>query len=407
MTLPNTGITSTMVGDKIGSESRKWSVLCTHSNINKWSKWKPVISNKATSLIEQDFQNVDYGLVAPDPTTDFKSTVNNNWIYEKPINFPHRIGDFRNYNHDAPAPMGIESDFVIKEGQVSKIFSVALTVGDNPYYISLDDFKSGFRTDIGNYYYGIVFVNGATEVYQTATENIANGGNDLVVNLNHAVFKSTGTKAYHLLCDIKATSLTNVSGAGVGLLKFLPVPTKDNSNNVSTITIKPALAMKLNIVGISTQKQPTFWSPPSNYSGIGGSHFKTLGMVYLLIELENPEETGSQYFHTAGLEMGANPTYFGVNTNKFAAKLYNMQGDEVSEIEVPSDKEDTGGGSSPILKKTRCIVGVEQGILNRDGRTAIQDIPMNLRGQEILTTISIYKSGGRINSVAFNAKAEA
>lgn len=404
--IADNGITPTIVANELGVNSRSVGYLCISNKINKWSKWKPVRYNTYNGITEQILQDVDYGLVTPTPSTNFKTVVNSDWVYEKPAGFPHRIGDFRNYNHDAPPPMGIEGDFSIKEGQISKVFSAALNVGNSPYFISLNDLKDGFRTDIGNYYYGIVFVNGATEVYQTATENIANGGNDLVVNLNHAVFKSTGTKAYHLLCDIKATSLTNVSGAGVGLLKFLPVPTKDGSNNISTITIKPALPMNLSIVGISAQKQPVFWSPPSAYTGIGGSYFKTLGMVYLLIELENPEETGSQYFNTVGLEMGANPTYFGVNTNKFASKLYNVRGDEISEIEVPADEEDTGGGR-PILKKTRCVVGVEQGILNRDGMVAIQALPMNIRGKEILTTISIYKSGGRIGSVAINAKAEA
>ena len=42
MALPNTGITTYLVGNTLGTTSRNVSALCKHTNINKWAKGKPI-----------------------------------------------------------------------------------------------------------------------------------------------------------------------------------------------------------------------------------------------------------------------------------------------------------------------------------------------------------------------------
>jgi hypothetical protein len=40
--LPNSGITTTLVANTLGISSHSVSQLCTHSNINYYSKYKPI-----------------------------------------------------------------------------------------------------------------------------------------------------------------------------------------------------------------------------------------------------------------------------------------------------------------------------------------------------------------------------
>ena len=42
MALNSTGITTSAVGNALGTTSRNVSTLCKHANINKWAKGKPV-----------------------------------------------------------------------------------------------------------------------------------------------------------------------------------------------------------------------------------------------------------------------------------------------------------------------------------------------------------------------------
>ena len=42
MALGTTNISTTLVGTTLGTSSRDVGTLCTHPNINPWSKWKPI-----------------------------------------------------------------------------------------------------------------------------------------------------------------------------------------------------------------------------------------------------------------------------------------------------------------------------------------------------------------------------
>ena len=114
MALGTTGIGSEVVGAAIGIADTRWSVLCTSSNINKWSKYKPVIYPViATAGITNWWKAVDgnCGLSIPEYLNidSLVTAITNGvtWNYNKPTggaSSPYRLGDFRGYAHDANIP---------------------------------------------------------------------------------------------------------------------------------------------------------------------------------------------------------------------------------------------------------------------------------------------------------------
>ena len=87
MALGETNITTTLIRNAIGAASNAVGALCSHVNINRFSKKKPVRGTYPTS------SNGKYGL-----------DLANNWVYLQPrgsaYSEPYRMGDFRGYEHD-------------------------------------------------------------------------------------------------------------------------------------------------------------------------------------------------------------------------------------------------------------------------------------------------------------------
>jgi hypothetical protein len=102
--LPITGVNSTIVKEALGAGSHKWSVLCKHANINKWSRWKPIKSNKDEGITESDLITAHCGLDR-DPQTQ---VITYNPPRGKAYSEPFRIGDFRGYNTLATPPVTVE-----------------------------------------------------------------------------------------------------------------------------------------------------------------------------------------------------------------------------------------------------------------------------------------------------------
>lgn len=116
MALPNSNITTTMVGNELGLSTRNVGNLCSSTVINKWSKWKPVRYPKVGGLTVDDLKSVNFGLtteeVSPSQLPSTKALENGMFIggtYLKPRggaqNEFYRLGDFRNYEHQAIPPV--------------------------------------------------------------------------------------------------------------------------------------------------------------------------------------------------------------------------------------------------------------------------------------------------------------
>lgn len=115
MALPSSNITTSMVGEKLGTTSRNVGYLCTYEWINKWSKWKPIRSNLIT-IDNDELEDKNWGINIP-LFTSVLGVVNAirggddtyEWEYRRPLGgqaSPYRLGDFRNYEKDAYSPIG-------------------------------------------------------------------------------------------------------------------------------------------------------------------------------------------------------------------------------------------------------------------------------------------------------------
>ena len=127
MALPTTNITTAMVRNELGAATNNVGALCTHPNINKWAKYKPVRYQKNGGLTESERASVSYGLslMPAGSLENLIQSYNSNSegvIYAKPNggNYPFRLGDFRGYTHNAQQPYGLSnSESVFTEGSGS------------------------------------------------------------------------------------------------------------------------------------------------------------------------------------------------------------------------------------------------------------------------------------------------
>jgi hypothetical protein len=127
MGLRTTNITTTLVGNALGSSSHVLSTLCTDASINKWSKYKPVQGNYPAG-------DGFYGLDMSD------------WDYIKPTN-TFRLGDFRSYNHYASPPFELTTYPASTVYNVSG-FTFSITVNESdltPEDLTLGDWYFGVK----------------------------------------------------------------------------------------------------------------------------------------------------------------------------------------------------------------------------------------------------------------------
>lgn len=174
MALGTTNISVSLVNDEIGAGSSDVGTLCTHPNINKWSKWKPIRSNKVVGLTLTDLQNANFGLSIPyfSSLSLLMSAYYDlpgggaDWGYNRPrglnYNEPYRLGDFRNYEEDAVAPImgGYTTTTVYTSGPASARVvrsSIMINMGSD-YEIGYDDLSMSYQ------YFGIALHNGTSFV---------------------------------------------------------------------------------------------------------------------------------------------------------------------------------------------------------------------------------------------------
>ena len=103
MALPSQGITISMVRNALGEHTNDLGSLCTSNKINKYSFYKPITSNKLI-LTDVDFYATNDGFSAQSYNNAidcWNACVNGNtWVYN-PVDPPYRLGDWRNYEHNA------------------------------------------------------------------------------------------------------------------------------------------------------------------------------------------------------------------------------------------------------------------------------------------------------------------
>ena len=113
MALPSDKINTSLVKTTIGASTNDVGGLCVHPSVNKWSKWKPVRWNKVDGITLANLEAINYGISYSsyaniDAVKQAYQSGTDGWVYQKPRGGalePYRLGDFRNYEHSAIAPI--------------------------------------------------------------------------------------------------------------------------------------------------------------------------------------------------------------------------------------------------------------------------------------------------------------
>lgn len=159
--LPNSNISTSLVANTLQTSSHNVGALCSHENINKWSKYKPLIwpytnlSNLPVNMQRhqaadgkcgfKDIQWMDVQQILD----HYLGEGLNCWEYARPTggaSAPYRLGDFRGYDHDAP--MFLQST-IIKGDEIrinraigSATYTFNFNVYDTGTNITIDDFSN-------------------------------------------------------------------------------------------------------------------------------------------------------------------------------------------------------------------------------------------------------------------------
>lgn len=108
MALPTTGITASAIATALGNASRNFKTLCTDTNLNPWSRYKPgYLKSDGTADKFVEWQPPRGGGFT-DPrgyNSDSASSLEG-----------YRLGDFRGYNHSAVLPYLSEPGSTIEFG---------------------------------------------------------------------------------------------------------------------------------------------------------------------------------------------------------------------------------------------------------------------------------------------------
>ena len=238
MALPNSGITTTIVGKEIGSSSRKVSVLCKHPNVNKWSKYKPVKFNEVSTIGKPDWWKADNGgcgLIISEFTTlsDLENYYDITpddeiWKYQKPTgtaSSPFRIGDFRQYDKEAePALVAQHRESSYDKSNLTMPVGLNIrATSDTEISLDLISAVSGDLSDrpsfaLKNGYLGILLI-GKNRKNMTTASPLGDGTTVYVdIPLNDMTIGDY--TCYMYISKTSKTSLSSVEYSG----NYVPIP---------------------------------------------------------------------------------------------------------------------------------------------------------------------------------------
>ena len=162
MALSTTNITTSLIKNTLNATTNDVGALCISNKINHWSKWKPM-RIICTTLTDELIQSNNYGITILKASTPLQLLTlieqNNNigYKYLKPnISSGYRLGDFRNYNHDADVPTTsfYNDGDVVNIGNVSSTYSKPIFIlqrTDQVNAINLNDIYPSMNRGIAFY----------------------------------------------------------------------------------------------------------------------------------------------------------------------------------------------------------------------------------------------------------------
>ena len=385
MALPNTGITTSMVASAIGAATNDVGQLCTHPNINKWSKWKPVKYNSVTPITQAQLASVNFGITPPTPSTDYTEVMDVKWGYQKPTggsSSPYRLSDFRNYNKTAEPIAHIEEEIYIDKSIItSREIALLMNISGTDFVIGLNDFIG----DVGAYYYGAVIEERHNRYIITSDKTLANGGYSFTLDFTQPPFDLLWENytIRHLLISRPSTTIQTLGSFGAAY--YMPIPTADGDVNFTNMTVstRPSSDIGVYFTHVGTGILPEF--PISNYQSIDGPSMQTSGALYLKAQLKN-NSASTKVFQYPN-EIGISPTFFG-DTYRGTIQIY-YQGvlQTGAQIEVPP------------LTTIELVMG-NTNLINRQNN----NIATPPTGVEIFSVINLYRNNYRISGTTLKLK---
>ena len=252
-----------------------------------------------------------------------------------------------------------------------------------------------------DFHYGVVFTFGREsnkmEYIQTALSPIGGtlletpvlDATQFTIDLTQEPFVRAfggGFTLNHLLVKNKVETLTLLSAAGANTYLSIPSEGVDNTS-VMTVTAgagsgEGEVAMNLRTIGTAPSNMVSI----NPYMVPNAPSFITNGNLYLGFEIKN-NDNKSSVFSGIGLQMSANPNYYGINSLRLPATLMNSQGVQQNEITI------NAGATVNI------IIGIND-LLNRQGGS----VAPPTQSTEIYSTISVLRNNSQIFTNQFKFK---
>lgn len=244
----------------LGAASTDLGTLCTHVNVKKWCKNKPVRYTTPQQLTDAQKKSVSYGMVAPSERNTAAATKTDTWGYNKPRGSAYseyyRLTDFDHYFHNCVPPCNAANgdvvfNSVLHTSIVLKTFEGIIS----PYNITIADL-----TKLANYYLCLVFTKpDGTILFKTLDTTF--GANpdatspSITVTSADAIGASNDTVWDYYLCafSAKKTGLYDVAVLGT----YLALPCASTSDLSGTFTFKKELPITFVITKISPSNNVT------------------------------------------------------------------------------------------------------------------------------------------------------
>lgn len=220
---PTTNLTQKYVCYAFGYLKARLSTLCTHPDINIWSKYKPVsrafTGNRPSDWWKGRNNNCGISYTVFSRVTDFVSAVDAGrplFMHDAPTgtqNAPYRLGDFCGYNPDAVPPIfasNVKGKYYQNYGEMG--VSCVLRQPMEGELSAADVFDNSLQ---GNYF-GCALVEGSgssmTYRWMTADGRIAD--NDTVITVPIDVLKATKYRVYFFVTNLHKPDFTSGDAAG-------------------------------------------------------------------------------------------------------------------------------------------------------------------------------------------------
>lgn len=172
----------------LGESSNDLATLCKSTNINKWSKNKPIKHNCLFKPTEAQKKEANYGIsnipyyrllgkMAQDVINGSMKNATNistldtriePWHYQQPMGgyaSPYRLGDFDGYFANASAPIGAITETEIESSLSGKVSVVFNKNTDTVSSLTFNDLASD--KDFSNQYLGLCLSDGNKSFYMT------------------------------------------------------------------------------------------------------------------------------------------------------------------------------------------------------------------------------------------------